>query len=71
MMLMLPAMGVGLLLLAAAELTGGVSAAAARLEGISGWLVALAIIAILVVIDAALLVMAHRRFRRSRLIALT
>jgi ABC-2 type transport system permease protein len=70
MMLMLPAMALGMVLFLLAEMTGGVSQAAANLDGVSGWLVALVVIAIFVVIDAVLLVVAQRRFRRGRLITL-
>ncbi len=70
MMLMLPAMGLGLLLFILAEMTGGIADAAAQLDGINGWLVALVVIAILVVVDVALLAVAQRRFRRGRLITL-
>jgi len=71
MMLMLPAMAVGLVLFVVAEMTGGISQAAASLDEVDGWMVALAVVVILVVTDAALLLVAQRRFRRSRLIALT
>jgi hypothetical protein len=53
------------------QLTGGVQQLAERLEGVSGWIPALAAVAFLAVIDASLLAVARRRFRRNRLIALT
>lgn len=70
MMLMLPAMGLGVLFFVLAELTGGIGQLAARLEGVSGWLVAIVVVAIFVVIDLVLLGIAQRRFKRSRLITL-
>jgi ABC-2 type transport system permease protein len=70
MMLMLPAMVLGALLFILAEMTGGVRETVARLEGVNGWLVAFGVIAILAVIDVILLVIARRRFRRSRLITM-
>jgi hypothetical protein len=45
-----------------------VGTAVQRLEGVNGWTVALLVIAILMLVDLALLVEANRRFRRSRLI---
>jgi ABC-2 type transport system permease protein len=69
MMLMLPAMAAGLLLFVVMQLTGGVPAAAQRLEGTSGWVIALFVIALLALADVLLLGSARRRFRRSRLIA--
>ena len=69
MMLMLPAMVVGLLLFAVMQLSGGIGAAAERLEGTSGWVVASAVIALLALVDLSLVSGARRRFRRGRLIA--
>ncbi len=71
MMLMLPAMGLGFVFFILAEMTGGIDQVAVRLDGVSGWLVALVFIGILVVIDVVLMGIAQRRFRRSRLITLT
>lgn len=71
LMLLLPAMVMGGLLFIAAQLSGGVIEAAEQLDGLSGWVVAGAVVAILVAVDAVLLALARRRFRRSRLIALT
>ena len=68
MMLMLPAMGVGAVLLIVAEVTGGISSALAGLDGVSGWLIAAVAVVGLAAIDAVLLAMARRRFRRGRLI---
>jgi hypothetical protein len=69
MMLMLPAMVVGLLLFGVMQLSGGIGVAAERLDGTSGWVVASAVIALLALIDLALVSSARRRFRRGRLIA--
>jgi len=70
LMLMVPAMALGLLLFVLAEMTGGVGEAAAQLDGMNGWIIALAVIGALVVLDAAMLITARRRFRRNRLITL-
>jgi ABC-2 type transport system permease protein len=69
MMMMLPAMGVGLALFLVMQLAGGVQVAAERLDGTSGWAVALVVIAALGLLDIGLLFGARRRFRRGRLIA--
>jgi ABC-2 type transport system permease protein len=69
MMLMLPAMVVGLLLFAVMQLSGGMGAAADGLQGVSGWAVALVVIGLLALVDLSLVTGAKRRFRRARLIA--
>ncbi len=69
MMMMLPAMAVGLLLFVVMQLAGGVQVAAEQLDGTSGWLVAFVVILILGLVDLGLLASARRRFRRGRLIA--
>lgn len=71
LMLTVPAIGFGILAYAAIQLTGGLQQLVERLDGVSSWVPALIAVAILVAIDAALLIVARRRFRRSRLIALT
>ena len=69
MMMMLPAMVAGLVLFLAAELGGGIRAAAEQLDGTSGWVVALVVIVVLGLLDVSLFAGARRRFRRGRLVA--
>ncbi len=69
LMMLLPAMAAGLLLFVAMQLSGGIQLAADRLEGTSGWLIALIFIVVLGIIDVGLIVGARRRFQRGRLIA--
>jgi ABC-2 type transport system permease protein len=71
LMLTLPAIGLGALAFGAIQLTGGVQQLAERIDGISGWIPALIAVGVLATVDAALLLVARRRFRRNRLIALT
>ncbi len=71
LMLTLPAIGLGVLAFGAIQLTGGVQQLAERIDGVSGWIPALIAVGVLAAVDVALLLVARRRFRRNRLIALT
>ena len=71
LMLTLPAIGLGIVAFGAIQLTGGVQQLAERIDGISGWIPALIAVGVLAAVDVALLLVARRRFRRNRLIALT
>ena len=69
LMMFLPAMILGFLVFVVAQLGGGIRDFAARIEGMDAGLVTLAVLAVLVLLDVLLLVLAQRRFQRGRLIA--
>ncbi len=68
LMMLLPAMAVGLLLFVVMQLSGGIQVAADRLEGTSGWLIAVIVIIVLALVDLGLIAVARRRFQRGQLI---
>jgi ABC-2 type transport system permease protein len=70
LMMLLPAMAVGLLLFLVTQLSGGIGVAADRLEGTSGWLIAVIVIIVLALVDVGLIAVARRRFQRGQLIAI-